>query len=207
MDTNKLTAEHINKLTAQYILRSSGGESAEAIDQRLQMALHVYEAMPMVRQMLIEDIFKIVGESIRVSKKLHEDQLEVRGQSVYFCTEETGDFWICAGLFQPRHPQLRLYAGVYAEYADDANPLKAQEDEIRASFEDKSNLETWSSDGEVRDGGSLIAYSYVHSQAGGGRWDRDYFLKKAVRQREDIVKELTHLLTIIYGGVFPLASK
>ena len=207
MDTNKLTAEHINKLTAQYILRSSGGESAEAIDQRLQMALHVYEAMPTVRQMLIEDIFKIVGESIRTSKKLHEGQLEIYERSVYFCTEETGDFWIFAALVQPRQPQLWLRAGVYAEYADDAKPLKVQEDEIRASLRQRCNLETWSSDRKVRDDGRAIAYSDVRSQAGGGRWDKDYFLKRAIRQREGLVKELTHLLTIIYGGVFPLASK
>lgn len=197
------------KLTADYIFGIGEDSGNEVIDKRLQMALHVYEAMPTVRDYLIKDIFEAVGERIRVAEKLDEDQLDIYGERhIYFRTGKTGDFWIYAGLVEGKSPKLELWAGVYTDYESDAAQAnRTQEEKIQASFEEKCDLGSWS-DGNNQPVKSYIAYSCVLPKAGkaGGRWDGDDFLTRAVRHRDDVVENLESLLMRIYRGVFPLAS-
>lgn len=180
MDTNKLTADYICK-----------------DDDRLQMALHIYEAMPAVREYLIKDIFKAVGERVSSVEELDSGQLDCRDYSVYFCTERTGDFWVCAWFEDRRRPVLQLCAGVYI---DDGKSSKAKRDEIQKRFRDRSNLETWS-EGKSLSYGRYIAYAKVHYEHG-GRWDDDHFLRRAIRNRDGVVKALAELLQRIYRGMF-----
>lgn len=177
MDTNELTADYICK-----------------DDERLQMALHVYEAMPAVRDYLITAIFKATGE--RVVREV-EAQLDTEyTKSVYFCTEETGDFWVYAGLEHGQRGVLQLFAGIYV---DDEKSSKAQR-EIQERFTTDGDLETWS-DGESLSSGKYIAYARVNHEHG-GRWHEDDFLRRAIRNRDGVAEALAELLLRIYRGVF-----
>lgn len=188
------------KLTADYIFGIGEDSGNEVIDKRLQMALHVYEAMPTVRDYLIKDIFDTVGERIRVAEKLDDDQLDVHRSQVYFRTEKTGNFWIYSGLLQERRPILELWAGIYSEDANDAAQAKGRrEEDIQASFKAKCDLGSWS-DGDSLSYRKYMAYRVLRKA--GGRWDSDEFLARAIRHRNDVVEDLESLLMRIYRGVF-----
>ena len=181
-----------SELAADYICKDQ---------ERLRMALHVYEAMPDVRKYLIKEIFEAVGDRIRQAKDLADDGLECYDESVYFCTEESGDFWVYAALEHGKRGVLWLYVGVHH---DDAKSVKAQRDEIHERFRTMDDLETWSY-GQSFSAGESVAYAYVHHEHG-GRWHDDDFLSRAIRNREEVVSALAEILMRICGCVFPLAS-
>lgn len=170
-------------------------------EERLRMALHVYEAMPNIRKYLIKDIFEAVGDSIRLTKELASDELECYDESVYFRTKESGDFWVYAALEHGKRGVLSLYVGVYHE---DAKSVKTQGDQIQERFRAKGDLGTWSY-GQSFSAGASVAYAYVHHEHG-GRWHDDDFLSRAIRNRDEVVSALAEILMGIYAGVFPLAS-
>ena len=184
-----------NELTAEYICKDK---------ERLQMALHVYEAMPIVRTHVVKAIFEAVGEHIRVTHEFDGFKRECLGESVYFCTEDTGDFWIFAALEHGKRGVRQLYCGVYAEYEDGAESNEVQEDEVQSRFKTKGDLETWSY-GKSFSSGRYVAYAYVHHESR-GRWHDDDFLRQAIGDRTKVVEDLADLLMRIYRGVFPLAS-
>ena len=178
-----------NELTADYICED---------EDRLALALHVYEAMPTVRKYLIKEIFKAAGERVRTAMKLDDDKLEFYAESVYFCTEETGDIWIFAALEQRKRGILQLYAGAWVDEVESVN--EAQRERIGERFRAHGGLEMWS-DGKSFSSGNRIAYAYVEH---GGRWDDDNFLKRAIRSRDEVVSSLEELLLRIYRCTFPL---
>lgn len=181
MDTNELTADYICK-----------------DDDRLQMALHVYEAMPAVRQYVIKDIFEAAGKRVRDAKELNDDQLECYDEQVYFRTEETGDSWVYAKLEHGNRGVLQLCAGVYAE---DWKSFKEKRDEIRERLRTKGDLETWSYGENSLRSHTYSVYAEVHHEHG-GRWHDDDFLRRAIRNRDGVVEALAELLLRIYRGVF-----
>ena len=178
-----------NELTADYICED---------EDRLALALHVYEAMPTVRKYLIKEIFKAAGERVRVAEKLDDGKLECYEESVYFRTEKTGDIWVFAALEQRKRPILQLYAGAWVDEVESVN--EAQRERIGERFRAHGGLEMWS-DGKSFSSGNRIAYAYVEH---GGRWDDDNFLKRAIRSRDEVVSSLEELLLRIYRCTFPL---
>lgn len=176
-----------NEQTAKYICDNQ---------ERLQMALHVHEAMPDVRKQLIKGVFEAVGE--QVTKKLKLDRheawdVECYDKSVYFYTEETGDSWVFAWAKPGKAPKLQLVAGVYE---DELN--KAKLDDIRECFRTNSDLETWS-DGEILSDTDGV-YANVHQVD--ARWDQDNFLRRAILNHDEVVSEVAELLLKIYEGIF-----
>ena len=180
MNTNELTADYIRK-----------------DEDRLELALHVYEAMPTVRKYLIKEIFKAAGERVRVAEELDDGKLECYPESVYFCTEETGDIWIFAALDQ-RKRGVQLCAGAWVDEVESVN--EAQRERIGERFRTHGGLEMWSH-GKSFSSGNRIAYADVKH---GGRWDDDDFLKRAIRSRDEVVSSLEELLLRIYRCTFPL---
>ena len=112
-----------NELTADYICED---------EDRLELALHVYGAMPAVRKYLIKEIFKAAGERVRVAEKLDDDKLECYEESVFFRTEETGSTWVFAALEHGKRGVLQLYAGVYAANVESIK--EAQRERIGERF-------------------------------------------------------------------------
>ena len=180
-----------NELTADYICED---------EDRLELALHVYGAMPAVRKYLIKEIFKAAGERVRVAEKLDDDKLECYEESVFFCTEETGATWIFAALEHGKRGVLQLYAGVYAANVESIK--EAQREQIGERFRTHGDLGMWSS-GKSFSSGNCIAYAYVNYE-NGGRWHYDDFLKRAIRSRDEVVSSLEELLLRIYRCTFPL---
>lgn len=184
MDTNKLTADYIC---------AEGG--------RLEMALHVYEAIDTVRDVLIKDIFKAVGECVKAD--VDGVVMHSRKEDIYFWTEESGDFGVYASAY--RRPQrgrsrnVRLFAA--GVYADDAKPMKAQGVEIRRRFEATVDWGTWSS-GKDLSSSTDICYAFSHRDHG-GEWHEDDFLRGAILHREEFVKSVAQLLVQIYRGMCP----
>ena len=171
-----------NELTAKYICEDK---------DRLQMALHVHQAMPTVREHLIEDVFKAVGEHI--AKQIDGVKWRSDAESVYFWTEDTGEFGVSAWVSHGKGDILRLVAGVYVDDAKSVN--KTRRDEIQACFD--SIRETWSY-GDRSSSNTEIAYANVHYDHGGGRWDEDDFLTRAILNRDEIVSPIAELLVGIY---------
>ena len=168
-----------NELSAQYICED---------EERLRMALHVYEAMPAVREHLIEDIFKAAGE--RVAKEL-DGVLGDNKDGVYLWTDGTGDchVFVCAERPVGQGQRgLKLLAGIYAESK-----------ETRERF-GKIDRKTWS-DGKYDSGGYIGAW--VNDKHEGGRWDDDAFLSRAILHRDEVVKNVADLLIHIYEGMWP----
>ena len=180
-----------NEITADYIRED---------EDRLALALHVYEAMPAVRKYLIKEIFKAAGERVRTAMKLDDDKLEFYAESVYFCTEETGDIWVFAALEHGKRGVLQLYAGVFADDVESIN--EAQRERIGERFRTHGDLGTWSY-GKSFSSSNYIAYAYVNYEHG-GRWHDDDFLKRAIRSRDEVVSSLEELLLRIYRCTFPL---
>lgn len=172
-----------NELTAKYICEDK---------DRLQMALHVHQAMPTVREHLIEDVFKAVGEHI--AKRIDGVELRSDAESVYFWTEDTGEFGVSAWVSHKRGI-LRLVAGVYVDDDDAKSVNKARRDEIQAHFD--SIRKTWSDDDSFSSN-TEIAYANVRYDHGGGRWDHDDFLTRAILNRDEIVSPIAELLVGIY---------
>lgn len=184
MDTNKLTADYICEERS-----------------RLEIALHVYEAMGTVRDNLIKDIFRAVGECVKAD--VDGVVVHSRDEEVYFWTKESGDFGVYAAAFlrpkSGRSRNVRLFsAGVYA---DDAKPMKAQGVEIRRRFEATVDQGTWSF-GEDLSSSTEISYAFSNRDHG-GEWHEDDFLRRAILHREEIVKAVAQLLVQIYRGMWP----
>lgn len=168
-----------NELSAQYICED---------EERLRMALHVYEAMPAVRWRLIKAIFKAAGG--RVDEELDGVELDNEHQlGVYFQTEETGDCWVLAWV-ESRGGQIRLVAGIYEE---------SIKEETRERFA-KIDLGTWSDGKYVSDG---YIGAWVNDKHEGGRWDDDAFLHRAILHRDEVVKNVADLLIGIYKDMWP----
>lgn len=181
METKKLTAKYIHE-----------------DPKRLEMALHIFEAMPTVRGYLIDEIFKAIGE--QVVKQIDGVELWRDGQKcVFFWTKETGDYWVFA---QPwRSNVTRLVAGVYVE------DVASIEDGHQGRFEENVDLESWSDLGRSVPSSKTDEHiaAYVSAEHGGGRWDDDDFLRRAIQSRCEVVS-VTEVLVRIYNGMFPLAS-
>ena len=179
-----------NELSAKYICEDK---------ERLQMALHVYEAMPTVRTYLIRGIFKAVGEN--VAKRIDGvgvEEWNSNEEQVYFWTKETSELGVYAWAKPGKGKILSLVAGVYV---DDAKSVsKAERDAIRERFK-KVDLATWSY-GESFSSDTEIAYAYVHHEHGGGRWDQDDFLRRAIQHRDDVVSDVADVLVRVYKGMF-----
>ena len=166
-------------------------------EEWLEMALHVYKAMPAVREHLIEAIFKAVGKRVEelpnVTAGYNKD-----GDGVYFWNEKTGDFGVFAELNPGQKGALRLIAGLYV---DDAKSIEAQREEVRERFNTKVDLKTWS-DGKSFSQGEYVAYAYVH-QKHGGHWHDDGFLSRAILSRDEVVSNVAEILVRIYKGMWP----
>lgn len=158
-------------------------------EEWLEMALHVYKAMPAVREHLIEAIFKAAGK--RVAKELDGVERQNHEHGVYLWTEETRDCYVfaCAEK-RDRQRGLKLVAGIY----------DAESKETRERFAKKIDLETWS-DGEYDSDGYIGAW--VNDKHEGGRWDDDAFLDRAILHRDEVVKNVADLLIHIYKGMWP----
>ena len=169
-----------DELSAQYICED---------EERLRMALHVYDAMPAVRWRLIEDIFKAAGG--RVDEELGGVGLDNEEPHwVYFRTEKTGNCWVFASVYMPRGQQIKLVAGIYEV---------SIKEETRERFAEV-DLETWS-DGEYKEDNHIGVE--VNDNHGGGRWDENSFLRRAILDRDGVVKDVTDLLIHIYKGMWP----
>lgn len=175
-----------NELTAKYIWEDK---------ERLQMALHVYEAMPTVRKRLIESVFKAVGE--HVSEALEGVEVEPLDESVYFHSRETEDFFVFAEVEHGKGT-LWLCAGIYVE---DKSVDKAKQDKIRERFEAKGDLDTWSN-GKFFSSDMYVAYAYAHHKHVVARWDQGDFLSKAILNQDEVVSRVADILVRIYEGVF-----
>lgn len=181
-----------DQLTATYICEHK---------ERLEMALHVYKAMPTVRHYLIKEIFREAEK--RVAATIEGVELWQEAQeSVFFRTKETDDYWVFASTWERRR-QSRFVAGIYV---DDPTSIK---DEHRERFKAEVDLESWSdlelsfpSDRYVR-----YMAAFVRPEDGGGRWDDDSFLTRAILKRNDVVSDVEDLLKRIYEGMFPLYRK
>ena len=176
-----------NELSTQYICED---------EERLRMALHVYDAMPAVRNHLIEAIFKAAGE--RVAEELDGVEVDTYETSMYFRSEKTGDFYVFADLEHGNRSVRRLKAGVYV--ADAKSIKNAQRKEVRERFREDVYLETWS-DGKSFSQGTDIAYAYVHKKHG-GHWHDDDFLRRAILHRDEVVSKVAEILVRIYKGMF-----
>ena len=167
-------------------------------EERLQMALRVYEAKDDVRDYLIERVFKAVGE--KVAEKLDGMEVSPYTTGLEFHQEDC-NFWVYAEVSSRRHQQrgsLWLHAGLY-DYADPVD--KAKQDEMRERFKTKSDLETWSS-GKNFDGGNTVAYAYIQHEGYDDRWDTVGFLSRAIRNHDEVVSDVADILVRIYEGVF-----
>ena len=167
------------EVSAEYILKDK---------ERLRMALHVYDAMPTVRWRLIEDIFKAAGG--RIDEELNGVGLDNEyPRCVYFQTEKTDDCWVFA-LAYTRGKQIQFAAGIYEE---------SIKEETRERFE-KVDLEMWS-DGEYKIDDHIGVR--VNTSTGGGRWDENSILRRAILDRDKVVKDVADLLIHIYKGMWP----
>ena len=181
-----------NKLTADYICEDGN---------RLEMALHVYEAMEAVRNFLIKDIFRAVGEYITAD--VDSVVLHSRENDVYFWTEESGDFGVFASAsHRPKRGRARnarlFAAGVFA---DDTKPIKEQGDIIRARFNATGDWGQWSI-GEDLSSNTEVCYAFSHRDHG-GEWHEDDFLRGAIRHRKEIVEGVAQLLVQTWKGMCP----
>lgn len=179
--------------TAKYICKNQ---------ERLQMALHVHEAMPEVRKQLIERVFEAVGE--QVAKKLGLDvdtHVDLYKKGVYFRTEETEELWVYAYVTsRQKSPKLLLICGLHA----DEKLERKRFDEVLARFKTRGDLGTWS-DGEIHQQLSdehTEAFAYVHDKAGEVRWDDNSFLSRVIRNHDDVVSGVTERLVLIYEGMW-----
>ena len=75
--------------------------------ERLQMALHVYEAKDDVREHLIERFFRAVTGQVaeKLGIDVEEPKIELDETSVYFHTQETDEFWVFARVESYRKPK------------------------------------------------------------------------------------------------------
>ena len=176
-----------DELTAEYICKDK---------ERLQMALHVYAAMPAVRKHLIKGVFESVGDEI--AKRLGVKTVQPYDQFVEFYTEETGDFYVYAEAKHGRGQVLDLVVGVYPDPHEKVG--KAKLDEIRERF-NRGALETWSY-GDISPKKADGTYAYVHPDYMVARWDQDDFLRKAILPHGEVVSTLTELLVQTYEGLF-----
>ena len=184
-----------NKLTAQYICEN---------EDRLKMALHVYEAMETVRNTLIKRIFKGAGDLIE--KELDKVVTVCREQDVNFWTEETGEFGVYASAdARPRRGRSRdIRSFVAGVFVDDAKPMKAKRDDIRARFEETVDWGTWTL-GEDFSSDLEVSYAFSH-QEHIGRWNEDDFLRSAILHRKELEEAVAELLLQIYRGMCPGVS-
>lgn len=177
-----------DELTAEYICKDK---------ERLQVALHVYEAMPAVRKHLIEDVFKSVGDEI--TKRLEDATVNTYDQLADFYTDKTGDFYVYAEAKHGRGQVLDLVVGVYPDPHEKVD--KAELDEIQERFKTKGDLERWSY-GECIPSRAEGTYAYVHPDYEVARWDQDNFLRRAILHHGEFVSAIAELLVRTYEGLF-----
>ena len=180
-----------NELTANYICDSKEPE-------RLQMALHVYKAMPVIREHVIKSIFEAAGEQIE--KQIDGVEYVPHDESVLMWTEEIGEFFVAAWLNKARW----LVAGIC--HADGKSVDNAERAEIQERFEKEAGLDIWS-DGNVLpsdEDPDVIAHVRVHREHGGGRWNQDDFLTRAIQTKDEVVGHVADVLAQIYKGVLPV---
>ena len=195
MDTDGLSAKYICGISDE-----SGDGVGNLNDGRLEMALHVYEAMPTVRSYLIKAIFKAACESVAEKRTGVEFELWEEGDGVYLWTEDTGELYVFAGLASRKRGALWLNAGVRV---DDEKSIEAQRDEIRERFELKVDPKSWSYGG-VHSSGAWTAWAWVEKvyDKHYGRWSDDGFLRRAILHRDEVVSDVATLLMRIYDGMF-----
>lgn len=170
-------------------------------EERRQLALLVYEAMPTVREYLIKGIFELTGKHI--AEKIDGVEYVWDGRCVTMWTEEIGEYYVSAWLYGSR--SASLVAGVC--HAEPASIHNAERSLIQDRLKKKVNLEVWSG-GDVLLSDTAeeeIAYAYVHHEYYGGRWDQDGFLKRAIQSEDEVVSHVADVLVQIYKGVFPLS--
>lgn len=195
MDTDGLSAKYICGISDE-----TGDDVSNLNDERLRMALHVYEAMPTVRSYLIKAIFKAAGESVAEKRTGVVLQLWEEGDGVFFWTEDTGELYVFAGLSYRKRGALWLNAGIGV---DDENSIEAQRDEIRERFKLNVDPKSWSNSG-VRSSGRWAAWAWVDKvyDKHQGRWNDDGFLRRAILNRDEVVSDVAALLVRIYDGMF-----
>lgn len=180
----------ISKLTAQYICEN---------EDRLEMALHVYEAKETVRDTLIKRVFKGAGDLIE--KELDNVVTLCREQDVNFWTEETGEFGVYASADSRPRRGRSFVAGVFV---DDAKPMKPKQDDIRARFRETVDWGTWTLE-EDYSSDLEVSYAFSHQEYG-GRWNEDDFLRSAILHRKELEEAVAELLLRIYRGMCPGVS-
>ena len=179
-----------NELTAKYICDDDHKE-------RLQMALHVYEAMPKVREHLIKDVFEAVGNRVKMLDSIND--VETYEGSVFLRSPETGVYVFAAVDYGgKRKLRLKLHGGVYAEESVD----KVKQDKIVERFEGARKGDLGWLNGEYESEGQYVAYAYVDDNRVVADWGGDEFLSTAIRNHNKVVSDVADLLVRIYNGVF-----
>ena len=174
------------ELTAKYICDDQ---------ERLQMALHVYEAMQAVRECLMQRIFEAVGE--RIAEQIDGVEWNPYPDSVEFYTKKTGEWRVSAWLSHGSRGYTRtLVAGLYVNDAKLVN--KTERNEIQRQFD--VDRETWSYGDSFSSNTEVSAY--VDSGGRKWRWDRPDFLKRAILNQDDVVSDIAELLVRIYEDIF-----
>lgn len=196
MDTEGLSAKYICGISDK-----SGDGVGNLNDERLRMALHVYEAMPTVRSYLIKAIFKAAGQSVAEKRTGVQLGFWEEGEGgVYFWTEDTGELYVFATLERRKGGALWLNAGVCV---DDEKLIEAQRDEVRERFELKVDPKAWSDSG-CQSSGVWTAWAWVDKtyDKHQGCWHDDGFLRRAILNRDEVVSDVAALLMRIYDGMF-----
>lgn len=162
--------------------------------ERLQMALHVYEAKDDVREHLIERFFRAVTGQVaeKLGIDVEEPKIELEETSVYFCNQETDEFWVFARVVSYRRPKRLLGVGVYSEEKLD----QAQLGEIQERFKTHGDLETWS-DGVIHPYDYEV-FVHVHDENGEVRLDDVSFL---IRNHDEFVSSVAERLVLTYENI------
>lgn len=180
MDTNQLTADYI----------WNDGKDEE----RLHMALQVYEAMDTVRWRLIEVVFVAVHNIIHDKLKDHLDlEMDLYETSLYFKTRDSGECYVYAEV-KYEYGKYRLHAGIWAG----EKPKKGERNEIDERLKETclQEWDYWSNSDDV-----CTWYATISKD-----WYDGDLLAKAIRDGDEVKSGLADVLLRIYGGVFPLAS-
>ena len=179
------------KLTAKYIYDHQ---------EWLEIALDVYEAMPTLRDRLIAEIWQRIWK--RVAKQLGDRvQGYIYGDSYYgFCFyPKDGELMICAESWKIPNRKT-TWGPTCSVYAEDHVKLDdGRREEIIDLFEkvtDDQIGRRWSRVGHRWSTGKYLAVVNVGNES----WNDD-FLRRAVRNRKEIVSNLADLLVGIYENM------
>ena len=165
LDRPRRTTMNTSELSARYIRKKQ---------KRLRMALHVYEAMPAVRQHLIKEIFKAACK--RVAKELDGETHSYDEEGGrWFWTKQTGDFGVFVKVGCEREPARWLVAGVYV---GEEKSIGAQRNEMQSRFDTTIDdlQQTWGHE-SIPSETEIASYFYNEHV---GRLDKDKFLRQAI---------------------------